>query len=65
MDLETISMTIISYSGDARTEAYKALEEAKEKYNANIIGVGGVVLGRGGIEDIVTTYICFLRKING
>ncbi|MDO4604729.1 MAG: galactose-6-phosphate isomerase subunit LacB [Helcococcus sp.] len=34
-----------------------AAKEAKEKYNANIIGVGGRVVGQGGIEDIVTTFL--------
>lgn len=31
MDLETISMTIISYAGDARTKAFEALREARSK----------------------------------
>lgn len=52
-----------------------AAKEAKEKYNANIIGVGGRVVGQGGIEDIVTTFLNteykptpeseeFIRKVN-
>ncbi|WP_249961636.1 galactose-6-phosphate isomerase subunit LacB [Histophilus somni] len=34
-----------------------AAKEAKEKYNANIIGVGGRVVGQGAIEDIVATFL--------
>lgn len=34
-----------------------AAKEAKEKYNANIIGVGGRVVGQGAIEDIVSTFL--------
>lgn len=30
MDIETVSMTIIAYSGDCRTFAFKALEECKK-----------------------------------
>lgn len=31
MDLETISMTIISHSGDARTKAFESLREARKR----------------------------------
>ena len=52
-----------------------AAKEAKEKYNANIIGVGGRVVGQGSIEDIVTTFLSaeykptpereeFIKKVN-
>lgn len=52
-----------------------AAKEAKEKYNANIIGVGGRVVGQGNIEDIVSTFLnaeykqtpendAFIEKVN-
>lgn len=31
MDIETVAMQIIAYSGDARTKAYLALQKAKDK----------------------------------